>query len=55
MPWLPYFSNCNGHDSHIVIYDLLEYAHKDSCVQPSYDDIMIVSPIPSDGYVAYAD
>lgn len=25
MPWLPFFSNCEGYDSRIVLYDLLEY------------------------------
>lgn len=26
MPWLPFFSNCDGFDSHIIIYDAFEYA-----------------------------
>jgi len=29
MPWLPYFSNCEGYDTRMVLYDLLEY--NDQC------------------------
>jgi len=25
MPWIPFFSNCDGFDSRIVLYDLLEH------------------------------
>jgi hypothetical protein len=25
MPWVPYFSNCNGQDSRIILFDALEY------------------------------
>lgn len=31
MPWFPYFTNCNGHDSHIIFYDLVEYQHLEQC------------------------
>ena len=24
MPWLPFFSNCDGFDSHVIVWDLLE-------------------------------
>ena len=27
MPWFPFFSNCDGFDSHIIFYDALEYAN----------------------------
>ena len=39
MPWIPFFTNCNGHDSHIIFYDLLEYAHTDQCERPLYEEI----------------
>ena len=55
MPWLPYFSNCNGHDTRIVFYDLLEYSDSEECQKPNYKDIKIVSPIPSSGFEAVAD
>jgi hypothetical protein len=25
MPWIPYFSNCDGFDSRIILYDVLEH------------------------------
>ncbi len=25
MPWIPFFSNCEGYDSHIILYDAMEY------------------------------
>ena len=53
MPWLPYFTNCDGHDSHIIFYDLFEYA--DDCERPAYEDLTIVSPVPSAGFEANAD
>ena len=53
MPWLPYFSNCDGFDSHIIFYDLFEYS-KD-CNLESYDSIRIVSPIPTYGLEPKAD
>ena len=31
MPWLPYFTNCNGHDSHIIFYDIFEYTNTEEC------------------------
>lgn len=55
MPWLPYFSNCDSHDTRIVFYDLFEYANTDQCTLPEYDNIRIVSPIPSSGFEATAD
>ncbi len=29
MEWLPFFVNCQGHDQHVLIYDLLEQS--DEC------------------------
>lgn len=55
MPWLPYFTNCDGHDSHIIFYDLFEYSNSDECERPEYDDLTIVSPVPSAGLEANAD
>ena len=55
MPWIPYFTNCNGHDSHIIFYDLFEYANQDQCDLPKYEELQIVSPIPSNGLDATAD
>lgn len=53
MPWLPFFSNCEGYDSHLVLYDLLEY--NPECVLPAYEDIRVVNPIPSTGLSPHAD
>lgn len=25
MPWIPYFSNCEGYDSRIILFDIIEY------------------------------
>lgn len=47
MPWLPFFSNCEGYDSHIVLYDIIEY--NENCVLPKYEEIKVVNPIPSTG------
>ena len=53
MPWVPFFSNCNGFDSRIVFYDLFEYSGQ--CELPPYDGLNIVSPIPSYGLEPVAD
>jgi len=53
MLWLPYFSNCEGQDSRIVLFDIVEYHEK--CVLPRYEDIKVVNPIPSTGLDPIAD
>ena len=53
MPWIPYFSNCKGYDSRIIVYDIIEY--NDQCELPNYNDIRIVNPIPSTGLDPVAD
>lgn len=53
MPWLPFFSNCEGYDSNIVLYDLLEYNQQ--CNLPTYEEIRVVNPIPSSGLDPIAD
>ena len=53
MPWIPFFSNCDGFGSHIVLYEAFEY-HR-SCSLPWYDDLKIVNPIPSSGMDPVAD
>jgi len=53
MPWIPFFSNCEGQDQRIILYDILEYHEK--CVLPKYDDIKVVNPIPSTGLDPIAD
>ena len=55
MPWIPFFSNCDGHDSHIVPFDAFEYTEGEACQQPAYDDIRIVNPLPSQGLEPVAD
>lgn len=59
MPWIPFLSNCDGFDTHIVLYDLLEHTPSEEeggqCKRPAYEEITIVNPIPSDGLEAVAD
>ena len=53
MPWIPFFSNCEGFDTRMVLFDLLEYHAQ--CKLPSYNDIKVVNPIPSSGLDPVAD
>lgn len=53
MSWIPFFSNCDGYDSRIILYDSFEY--NPNCSLPSYDEIRIVNPIPSNGLNPVAD
>jgi hypothetical protein len=58
MPWIPFFSNCDGSDTHIIPFDIFEYTintNKSFCNLPKYDDIRVVNPIPSDGMEPVAD
>ena len=53
MPWIPYFTNCEGYDSRLIVYDVVEY--NPGCILPSYDQIQIVNPIPSTGVNPVSD
>jgi hypothetical protein len=53
MPWIPFFSNCDGSDSRTILYDVFEY--NQNCSLPTYDEIQIVNPIPSTGWSPVAD
>jgi hypothetical protein len=53
MPWLPFFSNCDGFDSHIIIFDALEYSK--NCTLYDADQIRIVNPLPTTGTEPVAD
>ncbi|CAJ1373238.1 unnamed protein product [Effrenium voratum] len=47
MPWLPFFSNCVGFDSFIVLWDLFESPGelRDGCELVPRDDVKIVPPL----------
>jgi len=53
-PWLPFFSNCDGFDSHIHIWELLEnpgYQNdgtREGCDIVDYDKLKVVPPFPLD-------
>ena len=53
MPWIPFFSNCDGFDSHIIMYEAFEY--HPNCTLPATSNIEIVNPIPSRGLDPTAD
>lgn len=53
MAWIPFFSNCEGYDSRMIFYDLLEY--NSQCNLPAAQDIRVVNPIPSTGLSPVAD
>ena len=53
MGWIPYFSNCEGFDSHIVLFDLFERGER--CKLVNFTDIRVVNPIPLDGTNPVAD
>jgi hypothetical protein len=58
MPWIPFFSNCDGSDSRIIIYDIFEYnknTENSFCTLPKFDDLRVVNPIPTDGFEPVAD
>eukprot|EP00928_Gymnodinium_smaydae_P052443 TRINITY_DN3633_c0_g1_i1.p1 TRINITY_DN3633_c0_g1~~TRINITY_DN3633_c0_g1_i1.p1 ORF type:complete len:5302 (-),score=561.54 TRINITY_DN3633_c0_g1_i1:86-14599(-) len=50
MPWLPFFSNCDGFDSHIILWDLFENpAGADrNCELVDKEDTVVVPPFPFD-------
>jgi hypothetical protein len=56
LPWLPFFSNCDGYDSHIIIWDLLEqpegkmekagpFGYEGECEILAPDDVQLVEPL----------
>jgi len=53
MPWIPFFTNCEGYDTRMVLYDVFERGGR--CVLPPYEAIRVVSPIPADGLDPVAD
>jgi hypothetical protein len=53
MPWIPFFSNCEGYDTRMVLYDVFERGGR--CSLPPYEDIRIVNPVPSSGLDPVAD
>lgn len=53
MPWVPYFSNCEGYDAHMVLYDVFERGGR--CTLPPLDSVRVVNPIPLEGLDPVAD
>ena len=53
MPWIPFFSNCEGYDVHMVLYDVFERGGR--CELPAYESIRVVNPVPTDGLEPVAD
>ena len=53
MPWIPFFTNCEGYDSRMVLYDVFERGGR--CELPPYEAIRVVSPIPANGLEPVAD
>lgn len=53
LPWVPFFSNCQGYGRKILWFDLLEY-NKD-CSFKSVEDTVIVESIPTKGLDPTAD
>ncbi len=53
LPWLPFFSSCDGQDRHIYLYDLLEDASK--CTLVSSQDTVVVTEFPTSGIHTNAD
>jgi hypothetical protein len=51
--WFPFFSNCEGYDNRIIVYDVLEFNPK--CNIPKKSDINVVYPIPTTGLYPKAD
>eukprot|EP00435_Cladocopium_sp_Y103_P014104 s1122_g3.t1 len=47
MPWLPFFSNCVGFDSYIILWDLFESPGelRDGCEMVPRDEVKIVPPL----------
>jgi len=50
MPWLPFFSNCDIFDSHIILWDLFEMPDgvRDGCERYEKDKVLIVPPLAMD-------
>jgi hypothetical protein len=57
-PWIPFVSNCDGHDNRIIFYDAFEYTppRNDSyCELPKYSDLRVVNPLPTAGLTPVSD
>jgi hypothetical protein len=57
-PWIPFFSNCDGSDTRMIIYDLFEYnknTDQSFCTQPKYEELRVVNPIPTNGFEPVTD
>merc|ERR1719181_553105 len=50
MPWIPFFSNCDLFDSHIILWDLFEMPDgvRDGCEQYAVEEVQIVPPLGLD-------
>lgn len=53
MPWVPFFTNCQGYGDKIFWFDLLEY--NKNCVLRTPEETNIVSAIPTTGLQPTAD
>lgn len=53
MSWVPFFSNCEGFDSKLLFYDVME--RNSRCQLPSVDNTKTVNPIPISGLTPNAD
>ena len=53
MPWVPFFTNCQGYGKKILWFDLLEY--NQNCKLRSIEDTNIVESIPTSGLYPTAD
>lgn len=53
MPWIPYFSNCDGYDTRMIFFDVFERGER--CLLPPIESIRIVNPIPFEGMNPIAD
>jgi hypothetical protein len=53
MSWIPFFSNCEGYDTRMVLYDVFERGGR--CDLPPHEDIRVVNPVPLGGMEPVAD
>lgn len=53
LPWIPYFSNCAGYDSRILLYDLLEL--NEGCLYPEANSFNFARQIPYTGLSTISD
>mmetsp|Transcript_20912 Transcript_20912/g.20644 ORF Transcript_20912/g.20644 Transcript_20912/m.20644 type:complete len:259 (-) Transcript_20912:388-1164(-) len=53
MSWVPFFSNCEGYDSKVLFYDIVE--RNSECQLPFSNQTKVVDPIPMTGMNPTAD